>query len=296
LPGVLEVEPRRDVYVRFRNGLLSERGSITSIGPGSTIKRLINANGEVIGVAETGLTLSSHLAGMMNVGIGEVLTIEVLEGRRPIVELPVTAIIEEYIGYAAYMNLDEIGRHLSETRVISGAYLKLDPDLSVAFSDAILDRPQVASVALRSAVIDTFNETLEETISIMMAIYALIGGAIAAGVVYNSARISLTERGRELASLRVLGFTRGEAAYILLGEQALLVLVAIPVGAILGAGFAKLIVLGLSTDLYRVPYALSPATQGFAGIVVLIASLGAAVLVAQRIRNLDLIEVLKTRE
>ena len=172
----------------------------------------------------------------------------------------------------------------------------LDPDRAAAFSDAILDRPQVASVALRSSVIDTFNETLEDTITIMMTIYSLIGGAIAAGVIYNAARISLTERGRELASLRVLGFTRGEAAYILLGEQALLVLLAIPIGAVLGAGFAHLIALGMSTDLYRVPYALSPSTRGFSALVVLLASIGAAVLVAQRIRNLDLIEVLKTRE
>lgn len=296
LPGVLEVEPIRDVYVRFRNGLHTERGSITAIQVESDAKRLIDADGRVIGVAETGLTLSSRLAEMLNVGLGDRVTVEVLEGRRPIAELSVTAITEEYIGYGAYMNFDEIGRRLGEVRRVSGAYLKLDPDLSEDFSNAVLDRPQVASVALRSAVIDTFDETLEETISIMMTIYALIGGAIAAGVVYNAARISLTERGRELASLRVLGFTRGEAAYILLGEQALLVLAAIPVGALLGAGFAQLIVLGMSTDLYRVPYALAPSTRGFAAVVVLIASIGAAALVAQRIRNLDLIEVLKTRE
>lgn len=296
LPGVLEVEPNRSVYVRFRNGLRTERGSITAVQTDSNTKRLIDASGDVMGVAETGLTLSSQLARMLKIDVGQRLTVEVLEGRRPTLSLPVTAITEEYIGYAAYMSLDELGRFLSEPRVASGAYLKLDPTGSGAFSEAVLDRPQVASVALRSAVIETFNETLEETITIMMTIYSLIGGAIAAGVVYNAARISLTERGRELASLRVLGFTRGEAAYILLGEQALLVLAAIPIGALLGAGFAHLIVLGMSTDLYRVPYALTASTRGFAAIVVLIASFGAAILVAQRIRNLDLIEVLKTRE
>ena len=296
LPGVLMVEPTRSVYVRFRNGVRTERGSITAIGARSNTKHLLGDSGRVVGVAETGLTLTSRLAEMLGVSRGERVTVEVLEGRRPTIELPVTAIVEEYIGYAAYMSLDEVGRLLGETRLISGAFLKLDPDLADVFSEAILERPLVASVAMRSAVIDTFNETLEETITIMMTIYALIGGAIAAGVVYNAARISLTERGRELASLRVLGFTRWEAAYILLGEQALLVLVAIPVGAILGAWFAQLIVVGMSTDLYRVPYALSPGTRGFAAIVVLIASFAAASLVAWRIRNLDLIEVLKTRE
>ncbi|MCR9194169.1 MAG: ABC transporter permease [Hyphomonas sp.] len=296
LPGVLDVEPNRGVYVRFRNGVHTERGSITAIKAGSEAKRLLDADGQMLGVAEAGLTLSTQLAEMLAVDVGDRLIVEVLEGNRPTLELSVTALADEYIGYSAYMDLDTLGRLLGETRVVSGAYLMLDPDRAAAFSDAVLDRPQVASVALRSSVIDTFNETLEDTITIMMTIYSLIGGAIAAGVVYNAARISLTERGRELASLRVLGFTRGEAAYILLGEQALLVLFAIPIGAILGAGFAHLIVLGMSTDLYRVPYALSPSTRGFSALVVLLASLGAAVLVAQRIRNLDLIEVLKTRE
>ncbi len=296
LPGVLDVEPNRGVYVRFRNGVRAERGSITAIQSESNSKRLLDQDGNLLGVADAGLTLSSQLAEMLAVDVGDYVIVEVLEGRRPTLELLVMAMTDEYIGFAAYMDFATLGRLLGETRVVSGAYLKLDPDRSEEFSDAVLDRPQVASVAMRSAVIDTFNETLEDTITIMMTIYSLIGGAIAAGVVYNAARISLTERSRELASLRVLGFTRGEAAYILLGEQALLVLFAIPIGALLGAGFAQLIVMGMSTDLYRVPYALTPATRGFSAVVVLIASCGAAVLVAQRIRNLDLIEVLKTRE
>jgi putative ABC transport system permease protein len=130
----------------------------------------------------------------------------------------------------------------------------------------------------------------------MMAIYALIGGSIAAGVVYNAARIAMMERGRELASLRVLEFTEGEVTHILLGELAILVTIALPVGALFGLGFANLIVSGMSTELYRIPFVLQPSTNGLAGIIVLVASIGSAILVFRRVRDLDLIEVLKTRE
>lgn len=296
LPAVLAAEPRRDVYVRFRHGVFTERNTLMGLPLDARTKRLLNNNDESVPVSDYGLTLSSQLAKMLNIGIGESVTIEVLEGRRPTINVPVTAIIEEWVGATAYMEISQINRLLQEGGAISGVFVRLDPDLADQFNEAILDRPKVASVALRSAAIDTFQETLEETITIMMTIYSLIGGSIAAGVVYNAARISLTERSRELASLRVLGFTRSEAAYILLGELAILTVAAIPVGAILGAGFAQLIVIGMSSELYRVPYALMPSTRGFAALIVLIACAGAAILVAQRVRELDLIEVLKTRE
>lgn len=296
LPGVLTAEPRRDVFVRFRHGAISERASITGLSQESQIKRLVAGDGQIVPVADFGLTLSSQMAKMLDARLGDQITIEVLEGRRPTITAPVTAIIDDSIGATAYMDILEINRLLQEGGVITGVFVRLDPDRTDQFNAAILDRPKVASVALRSAAISTFQETLEETIMIMMTIYALIGGSIAAGVVYNAARISLTERGRELASLRVLGFTRGEASYILLGELGILTIVAIPVGAVLGAGFAWLVVMGMPTELYRVPYALFPSTRGFAAVIVMIASAGAAVLVAQRVRNLDLIEVLKTRE
>lgn len=296
LPGVLFSEPKRDVFVRFRNERYTERSGLVGLPPDARTKRLLDASGNIVPVADYGLTLSTQLAKMLDVGLGDRVTIEVLEGQRPIVEVPVTALVEEYLGAPAYMNIHQVNRLMQETDVVTGALVTLDSEQTDAFNTTILDRPFVASVALRSAAIETFNETLEETISIMMTIYALIGGSIAAGVVYNAARISLAERGRELASLRVLGFTRNEAAYILLGELAILTVLAIPIGALLGAGFAQLIVVGMSTELYRVPYALLPSTRGFAGLIVLIASLGAALLVARRIRDLDLIEVLKTRE
>lgn len=296
LSGVVSAEPRRDVFVRFHNGAVSERAALVGLPTDARSKQLVNQTGDIVAVAENGLTLSSQLAKMLGASLGDRITVEVLEGRRPVIDVPITMLIDEYIGATAYMDIEEVNRLLQEGGAITGAFVVLDPDRVTEFNSDILARPVIASVTLRSAAIDTFEETLEETISIMMTIYALIGGSIAAGVVYNAARISLTERGRELASLRVLGFTRSEASYILLGELAMLAIVAIPIGALLGTGFAHLIVQGMSTELYRVPYVLLPSTRGFAALIVLIASVGAAVLVARRVRDLDLIEVLKTRE
>ena len=194
------------------------------------------------------------------------------------------------------MDLHTLNTLLDQPPTISGAFLKLDPNAQTAFEEAVIERPGIAGVSLRAAAIDSFEETLQETIYIMMSIYAVIGGAIAAGVVYNAARISLTERGRELASLRVLGFTHREVGYILLGELALVALVGIPIGCIGGLALAHLIATAMATELYRIPVVVNPSTLGIAAMIVLFSSTIAALFVVRRVRTLDLIAVLKTRE
>jgi putative ABC transport system permease protein len=119
---------------------------------------------------------------------------------------------------------------------------------------------------------------------------------IAFGVVYNGARIALSERGRELASLRVLGFTQREIAVMLLGEQAILTLLAVPLGWVLGYGLSWLITIAIDTELMRLPLVLSPQTYFRAFVIVLAAAALSGLLVRWRLRRLDLIEVLKTRE
>ncbi len=296
LPGVLEVEGNRDIYVRLRHGARDERAVIIGLQPDGHQKQLLDADGHIVPVPEHGLALSNQMASMISAGLGDPVTVEVLEGRRPVVDVSVTAIIAEDIGAFAYMDIGQVNRLLGERPTVTGAFMAIDPDQNAAFSEEVLARPRIASVSMQGPAIDSFETTLEETIYIMMAIYAVIGGSIAAGVVYNAARIAMMERGRELASLRVLGFTEGEVTHILLGELAILIMIALPVGAVLGLGFANVIVSGMSTELYRIPFALQPSTYGLAGVIVLVASIGSAILVARRVRDLDLIEVLKTRE
>ncbi|NNC36606.1 MAG: ABC transporter permease [Acidimicrobiales bacterium] len=296
LPGVISVEASRTVAAKIRHGPRFERAGIIGLPGNAVYKQILNENDEVFPVPEEGLTLSSQLAKMLDVGIGDQLTLEILEGRRPTIISPVTAMVNEYISSPAYMNINRLNQHLFEGEVVSGAFIKLDPSQSDQFSKAVLDRPVIASVTLQSAAIKSFEDTLEDTISIMMSIYAVIGGAIAAGVVYNAARISLTERGRELASLRVLGFTRHEVSYILIGELVILVLLALPLGCLFGAALAYVFGQAMSSELFRIPIVIEPATYGVCALIVLVAAIGSAVLVSRRIGQLDMIAVLKTRE
>jgi len=296
LPGVISVEPARNAAVRMRFGPREERAAIFGIVQDGQNKRVIDANNEYLALPEKGVVLSAQLAGMMDVSIGETMRVEFLQGLRPVVDIPVTGIVDEYIGATAYMDKAQLNRLLMEGDVVTGGYAKLDPGKMTEFRQAVLDRPAIASVILQSAAIESFETTLDETIRIMMTIYALIGGAIAAGVVYNAARIALTERGRELASMRVLGFTQSEVSYILIGELAILTLVAVPIGCLFGAAMAYSIATSMSTKLFRLPLVIEPSTYGASILIVLAASIFSAILVIRRVSQLDMISVLKTKE
>lgn len=156
--------------------------------------------------------------------------------------------------------------------------------------------PRVSAITLKSAAIRTFDDTMAQTLMIFVSFFIVFSCALAFGVTYNAARIALSERGRELATLRVLGFTRAEISYLLLGEIALLTLLALPLGCLVGRLLARLIVAGFETELYRVPFVINAATYGWAIVVGVLATAVSAFLVRQRIDRLDLIAVLKTRE
>jgi len=247
LPGVIKTEPTRHVAVRLTHDQFEERAVVIGLMPSGTEKRVLSLNGQYAVLPKKGLVLSGQLATMIRVSAGEAVHVEFLEGRRPVLNVPITA-------------------------------------------------PIISGIALQSASISSFETTLEDTISIMMFIYTLIGAAIAAGVVYNAARISLTERGRELASMRVLGFTQGEVSYILIGELAILTLIALPIGCLLGLGMAFAVASGMSTELFRVPLVINPSTYGYSAVIVLLAALVSSLLVVSRVRSLDMISVLKTKE
>lgn len=156
--------------------------------------------------------------------------------------------------------------------------------------------PAVAGVALRDIMLQNFRETMAETMNLQIFFNVLFAAIIAFGVVYNSARVSLSERARELASLRVLGFTRGEISLILLGELAVLTVVALPVGGMIGYGLGRLIMLGFSNEVYRLSFTVSAATMAWAFLTVIAAAFVSGLVVRRRLDQLDLIGVLKTRE
>jgi len=296
LDGVLAVEPQRQLAVRFVSGPVRELGAVTGILPDARLERILDADGTLIRVPEAGLVLSDVLAEKLRVGRGDRLTLEVLEARRPTLELHVAAVVETWLGSAAYMDLEAMARALREELQPGQVLLAVDPLAETRVTRALLERPDVAGVTRRQAFIDSFEATVGETIHIVVGFYVLFAGLCVVGVVYNATRIGLSERSRELASLRVLGFSRAEVSYILLGEMLLLVLLALPLGAFFGIGLSRVITSGIESDLFRIPPVIELESFAFAAVVVLSAAIGSALIVGRAIWRLDIISALETRE
>ena len=296
LPGVLTAEPYRSLDVRVTHGHLERRVGLMGKPVWADLSRVLDRSLEPIRVPETGVTLTEMLAQLLEAEIGDLVEVEVLDGASRIVEVPVTAIAQGYMGLSAFMNIDEVNRLNREAAVITGVHLSIDDGDREALLSRLKEIPSASFIALQKVSLEKFKETIAENIGISTAVYTGLAMIIAFGVVYNAARISLSERGRELASLRVLGFTRGEVSTILLAELAILTLLAQPVGWLLGYLFAAGMVQGFESELYRIPFVIAPKTFAFASLVVAGAAVISALLVRRRIDRLDMIEVLKTRE
>jgi putative ABC transport system permease protein len=297
LPGVTHVEGFRDVpaILRFRNH--RHRGAVFGIQPDGVLHRALDVKLNPVSVPEGGIVLTDHLArNIVHVQPGDVLTVEVLEGRRRTLEVPVLGITRQFLGLSAYMQQASLNALLGEGPVVTGAYLALEPGREAEVYAALNARPRVLGMVVHAAAIRSFYATIGEFVLFYTLVATLLAGAIGFGVVYNSARIALSERERELASLRVLGFTQGEIGYILLGELALLALLAIPVGMAVGVGLVGILVLALQSDLYRLPLILRPDNYAMGALVVVVSAMVSGLIVWRRLGRLDLLAALKTRE
>jgi putative ABC transport system permease protein len=295
-PGVLDAEPYRAVPVKLRHLHYEERASITGLVSDARLSRMIDTEERPIIPPPGGLVLSRDLAQHLDIDAGELLEVEVTEGRRPIFEIPVTAVTTTYIGSGVSMRIEDLNRLLHEGAIVSGAYLTVDSAQTTALYRDLKASPAVAGVGLQSLAQRNFEELMDQNIGVTVWMYTLFAALIAIGVVYNSVRISFAERARELASLRVLGFTRGEVSYILLGEIAFLTLLSLPLGFAMGTGLAWYLAQAVSSDLFRVPFIIHPATYGYAGAVVIVVTAVSGLLVRRELDRMDLVSVLKTRE
>jgi putative ABC transport system permease protein len=296
LPGVMATEGQRAVAVRFRHGSNEHRGSILGVPAHQRLQLVYDADGRQVDMPPRGLVLSTMLAQILGVTPGETVTVEVLEGRRPVLEIPVVETFETYIGTPAYMNIRALNNVMREAPSVSAVHLRVDPTQQAKLFSALKKTPETASLNIKQAALDTFYDTLAESLYIFITFFVSFAGVLAFGVTYNSARIALSERGRELATLRVLGFSRAEISYILLGETAVLTLVALPLGCAIGFGLANLITKQFVTELYRVPMVIELSTFGWAIVTGVTAAAISAIVVRRRLDRLDLIGVLKTRE
>lgn len=296
LPGVLKTQPVRSVAVRLRNGHLSDRKSIQGIVSNADLARLLDRDQKVIEPPPGGLALSTHIAKDLNLKVGDKVTVEVLQERRPIVQIPFVQLVEEYLGFQAYMHIDAVNRLMKEGPTVTSVHVLVDSRYADDLYATLKDTPAVAGIAQQTATLNSFRETMDSTMNVMIGFYVALASLISFGVAYNAARIALSERSRALASLRVLGFTREEVTYILLGELGILTLVSLPVGCILGYFMALAMSPMLATDMYNFPFVIENATYGYAVIVVCVSALICGVITRHRIFGLDLVSALKTRE
>jgi putative ABC transport system permease protein len=296
LPGVLRVEPYRDVPARLRLGHRSRRIAVLGLLPNGELRRPIDQQLSPVELPPEGLVLNAKLAEILAVLPGDTLTVEVLEGARPVRQVPVMAIVDEPVGLGVYMDVAALHRLMREGDTISGAYLKVDSRIAPKLYSVLKHTPSISGVAVREAMLASFWKTFGDSIWVSTAFLVGFASVIAFGIVYNGARIALSERGNELACLRVLGYTRGEIGRILLGEQGLLILAAIPAGFMLGFGLSLLLSRFFSRELFRLPLIVNAGSYAFAAIVVMAAGIFSGLVVGQRLRHMDLTEVLKSRE
>ncbi len=296
LPGVMRVEAYREVPVRLRNQYRSRRAALLGLPPETQLRRLVDVNERPVELPENGLALSKKLAEILGASPGDRITVEVLEGARPVREVNLTMVVDEPLGLGAYMNMTALNGLMQEGYTLSGAHLQVDSSKLSRLYQLLKQTPLVSGVAIREVTVRSFREILARSFEMGTNILIVFACIIAVGTIYNSSRIALSERSNEMASLRVLGFTQGELRGILLGEQTFLTMAGVPLGCLLGYAMCALLSRWLETDLYRLPLVVSQATYARSALVVLGAAGLSAILVSRRLRRLDLLAVLKARE
>ncbi len=297
LPGVLTTERLRVVPVRARMGPRFRDVALVGHPEGAQLRRVFSWPPKEAVVPDQGVMLTTKLAEILDVRLGDDVALEVLEGDRRVVHVPVVALADEVFGLQVHASERTLHRLLDEREGTTTIAARIDESKEPTIERALRDMPNVASVVRRRTMRDEFHSRMGETLWTESLILTLFSIVIAVGVVYNDARITLSARARDLASLRVLGFTRREISTVLLGELATNVALAVLPGLVLGwlvltRGMPRMV----DPELMRYPALTSDKTFALAVLVLFASALATALAVRRRLDKLDLIEVLKTRE
>jgi len=296
LPGVMRVEAFRALPVRIRSGPRSRRMTIMGLEPQRNIYRIMDQSGLEPDLTNDGLVVSLKLAELLGLNIGDFAQVEVLEGKRPAVQVRIVGTVDDLSGTNAFALQPFVNRIAQEGPLVSGAWLSVDQRYLDDLYAQLKQTPRVVGVTAKAAAIQSFFDTIGENQMRMQGFVFIFAIVIAVGVVYNTARITLSEQDRELATMRVLGFTKSEISVVLLGELALLTLAAIPVGLLMGYSMVWLASLSVHTELFRIPFVIYRSTYGWAVIVVLLSAVISGFIVRNRLNKLDLFSVLKGQE
>ncbi|HUG63412.1 MAG TPA: FtsX-like permease family protein, partial [Methylomirabilota bacterium] len=296
LPGVLAAEPFFAQAAELSNGHRTRQIGIVGKPAETDLSRVLDVDLKPVTLPESGLALGDRVAEILGVRLGDMVRVEFLDGLRRTAEVPVTQIIQNYIGLTVFMDMDALARLAGTGPRVSGVHVSIDPNRLDQLYAAVKDTPAVSAIALQSLAFQRFRETMEQNILLVLLVYLALSAVIAFGVVYNSARIQLSERARELAILRALGFRRAEVSSVLLIEIAIVVAAAQPIGWLFGWLVGYMVTSGLASDLFRVPFVVAPSTFAISTLTVGAFTALSALIVRRRIDRLDLIRVLKSRE
>ncbi|PCJ49368.1 MAG: ABC transporter permease [Gammaproteobacteria bacterium] len=293
MPGVLSVEPTRNISALLKHKNYSKRSSITGLVANPDLRRIIDSQLKAVSLPKQGLVMSKKLAEILHISVGDVLEAEILVDKRPTLYIPVVAITHQFIGTGAYVHIDELNRLLDEPPKITGASLSLDPLSSQVLFKKLKQIPAIIGLNIVSVLRQIFEDVMAENLLKMVSINIVFASFISFGVIYNTSRIALSERGRELASLRVLGLTRREVAYILFGELGFITFLSIPIGIFIGNFLAQAMTSSMESELFRIPFYIKNATYGYAVMIVLMSSILSFYLVWRQVDGLDLVSAQK---
>jgi putative ABC transport system permease protein len=296
LPGVSLAEPTRTVPVQMEFGHRSRRLTLTGLPRNASLNRLLDRDERPIVMPEDGLLMSRALGELLGAAPGDVVRVNVLDGRRPSADIVIRGFVEDFAGLAAYLDIDALRRILKEGGTVNGAWLSVDSLMWSRFMQHLKETPRAAFVLVKKEQLAAFRKTTGENIGIIRKLYLVLATIVAFGVVYNSARIALSERSRELATLRVVGFTLRETRSVLMSELSVLVLLSLPFGLLFGHGLAVLVLTSFHTETVRLPVVIEPSSYAAAAAVVLAASAGSFLVVSRMLAKLDLVGVLKARD
>jgi putative ABC transport system permease protein len=293
IPGVMAAEPSRSAPALLKFKHYEKRSTIMGLPPRPDLRRVIDVNLQPVNMPEKGIVMNETLAKILHIKAGDILTVEILEEKRPILHIPVTALTKEFIGMGAFMNIRELGRLLDETPKITGASLMVDQNHSAALYKDLKEIPAIIGLNIISVLRQIFEDIMAENLLKMIGINIIFGSFISFGVIYNTARIALSERARELATLRVLGLTRREVAYILFGELGVITFISIPLGIWIGIGLARGMASGMESELFRIPLHINNSTYGYSVLIILLSALLSFYLVWRQVDHIDLVSAQK---
>jgi putative ABC transport system permease protein len=284
------------VPARIRSAHRERYLAVTGVNHGGRLQQVVDRDGHKARISPSGVTLSKALADILEVLPGDSITIEVLEGNRPVHREVVAHVVDDMLGLVVLMDMDRLHTLMDEGQVVTGAVLLVDSSQEATLARELKRIPHVLGSGFKRAFARTFRSTMAANMNLTMFVNLIFAVVIAFGVVYNAARVALSERSRDLASLRILGYTRGEVSMILAGELAILTMVAVPIGWMFGYVLVAAIMQTVQSEVYRIPFDVSHKAMAQASLGILTATCASGFSVIRRLDRLDLIAVLKVHE